>query len=274
MNNAFEKLVDANIAVLSKTILESVERGKRSKPLKAEFIRDDLAGGKFYGYRGRGYETDKGGYQKKDVRIRRSRGRFGAIGGEMSGEIGQDVKVVHVKAKPGAKKPLPKNVVPESSSHKAVDVGNEKTGMWRRDAAEILSNVKGTTKSGDVDIAIEGDITKAMTNIKNLLARLAEAEAQYIKVKMGEDYKRAYNEGIQKAKDSFENSLMGNINKKTAKQVVYDPAQNAFIYEDGSKMSPRDISVVNKAVAAFETEAEKAIKAKTTAVRRAEGSDE
>ena len=45
-NPNFETLIDANIATLSKVL----EMSKRGKNLKAEFVRDDGGGGKYYGY--------------------------------------------------------------------------------------------------------------------------------------------------------------------------------------------------------------------------------
>lgn len=267
---SFEKLLDANIAILSKA-----EQSKRGKPLKAEFVRDDGAGGKFYGYRGRGTQQSRG-YEKGPVRIKSSRGRFGSVSGDISGEMGEDVRIVHVKPHPGGVKP-PKNAklsAPDSHSDQALDMDGKKTAYWKRDADNILSGQGGAlSASKGKKIDISGDISKEFTNIENTLARYAESEAQFMKVKLGAAPKKAYRLGIDRARKAF-GSLVDSISGHTSKPVVYDQTQNAFLYADGKKLGPRDVAIANRIIDGLKTTLEKKIKARTTAVRRAEGSDE
>lgn len=279
--NLLEKLIDANIDILEKTL----ETSKRGKTLKAEFVRDDGAGGKYYGYlRGGKVHVIHSGQNT-------ARGRFGGTAA--------------FKGQLGASEEGAMDAAPDASANSAVDFGGGKVGQWREDAKKILGGETGSTEAegagsgmGDREPgAVEaaggggavssapapegvsmGSVTKPQTALENIVARLAEAEAQYLRVKAGKSWSDAYRYAITRAKKSFEGSVLGKIREITGHDIVYDVKINQFRYakpvNGTTQLSPHDRSVVDKIVTAYVTEANKIIKAKTTAVRRAKGSDE
>lgn len=278
MRDIFEQLLDANIAVLSKT----VQMSKRGKNLKAEFVRDDGAGGKYYGYlRG-------GKVHVIHDRMARGRGKWGSA--------------TPYEQQLGAESESGSMDVPDSAPDKAVDFGGQKVQQWRQDAENILGTPSeqgaaerpgqpGVSEVGAVQSEGGGsyapsqqdtsggggrNISKPQTNLENTLARLAEAEMQFLRVKRGmSDAQAAYKVGIKTAKGMFNKLVLQTIKKMTGQDIIYDIGINQFRYaHEAKELNPRDRAVVDRIVQAFIVKADKQIKARTTAVRRAEGSDE
>ena len=278
--NRLEALLDANIALLSKT----VETSKKGKNLKAEFVRDDGAGGKYYGYMRGGrihviHERPHGG----------SRGRFG----------GANPYKQQLGAEEGSMEPSS----PNASSDSAVNYGGDKVSAWRSDAQKILGDMgqqvaqqagsqaereagavsspggAGGAKIPDMPDTPDmsggtGRISKDETKLENIVARLAEAYAQYLKIKGGKDYNKAFQMASKSVQGLFKLQVLQRIKKLTGHNIIYDVTQNQFVYSDGNQLTARDQQIVDSVVAEFTQKANKAIKAKQTAVRRAEGSNE
>src|SRR3972149_1238995 len=111
------QLLDANIDVLSKTI----ETSKRSgKTLKAEFIRDDGMGGKYYGYM-RGGQV----HVIHSSQLRKKRGKWGG-----SSPYRQQL---------GVSEDMPTaTTAPESAPDQSIGLGEDKTTRWKQDANQII----------------------------------------------------------------------------------------------------------------------------------------
>jgi hypothetical protein len=270
-DQAYEKLIDANIGLLSKTL----EHSKHGKTLKAEFVRDDGAGGKYYGYM-------RGG----KVHVIHTRGR-GKWGSSLQSEQQLGVDEESMDDAPGAE------------ANQSQDYGGNKVAHWREDASKIMGEAGGgssertgddrevgavesmgggAVSSSDVAEKSAGMMTKPQTKLENVIARLAEAEAQYIRVKTGKSYQEAFQMAIDKAKQSFRAGILEKIRRLTGHDIIYDIKQNQFVYKrpmNGTvELSARDRAIVDKIVESFTEEANRIIKARTTAVRRAKGSDE
>ena len=286
--NDYEALIDANIAALSKTI----EMSKRGKTLKAEFVRDDGGGGKYYGYM-------RGGKVHVIHARQYARGRYGGSS-PYSQQLGagDEGSTMEADAKPSA---------PDASSESAVDYGGKMVNAWHEDADKILGGIDqpgaeggagasqgqakkevgavGAAGGGSFKPAIQpminpgaNDITKDETKLENIVARLAEAYAQYLKIKGGKDYRNAFELAMDAVQGLFKVQVLQRIRKLTGHDIIYDITQNQFRYAKGkgasTGLSPRDQSIVDSVVAEFTDKSNKAIKAKQTAVRRAEGSNE
>lgn len=265
-----ERLMDANIGLLLKTL----EHSKQGKSLKAEFVRDDGAGGKYYGYM-------RGGR----VHVIHSKGR-GKWGSALQSE--QQLGVSDEGSMDA----------PDAGADKAQDFGGSKVAHWRQDAQNIMGEAGGGSAertgadreagaqeamgggptASEVAEESAGMMTKPQTKLENVVARLAEAEAQYISVKTGKSYQEAFQIAIEKAKQSFREGILAKIRKLTGHDIIYDIKQNQFVYKHSRngtvELSPHDRAIVDKVVEAFIEEANRIIKARTTAVRRAKGSNE